>query len=65
MIGKNENFSTEEPITTRIPVFKRQGDRMSCRYARSYINGAAEKLAEPLTAEEVAALDYFDTGGAP
>ena len=58
---KNENFSTEEPITTRIPVFKRQGDRMSCRYARSYINGAAEKLAEPLTAEEVAALDYFDT----
>ena len=57
---KNENFPEEEPVTPRIPVFDRNDDRVSCRYARSYINGAAEKLAQPLTAQEVAALDYFE-----
>ena len=57
---KNENFPEEEPVTPRIPVFVRHDDRVSCRYARSYINGAAEKLAQPLTAQEVAALDYFE-----
>lgn len=58
---KNENLVSEEPVTARIPVFTRHGDRISCRYARSYINGAAEKLGTPLTPEEIAALDVFDS----
>ena len=57
---KNENWADEEAVTQRIPVFVRHGDRVSCRYARSYINGGAEKLGQPLSLEAIAALDCFD-----
>jgi len=57
---KGENLANEGPVTQRIPVFAFHGDRVSCRYARSYINGGADKLGEALTAEEIAALDFFD-----
>lgn len=58
---KGENWVTEGSVTPRIPVFALHGDRVSCRYARSYINGGADKLGVALTAHEVAALDFFDS----
>lgn len=58
---KGEELSGEEPITPRIPVFVPHKDRVSCRYARSYILGGADKSKIPLTASERAAIDCFDT----
>jgi hypothetical protein len=57
---KGENSGDEAPVTPRIPVFALHGDRVSCRYARSYISGGADKLGTALTADEIAALDFFD-----
>ena len=56
---KAEEGLGEAPVTERIPVFAPHGDRISCRYARSYILGAAQKT-EPLSPAEQAALDCFD-----
>lgn len=56
---KAEQWPSEAPVTERIPVFRAHSDRVSCRYARSYILGGAQKT-EPLTAAELAALDCFD-----
>jgi hypothetical protein len=58
---KGEEFPHEEPVTPRIPVFVRHEDRVSCRYARSYILGGADKLGTPLSDAERAALDCFDS----
>lgn len=58
---KGEEAPGEAPVTERIPVFVRHaGGRISCRYARSYIIGGAQKLGIALTTEELAALDCFD-----
>jgi hypothetical protein len=57
---KGEEWPGEAPVTPRIPVFVRHGDRVSCRYARSYIIGAAQKTT-PLTDAENAAIDCFDS----
>lgn len=56
---KAEQGPHEAPVTERIPVFVRHAQRVSCRYARSYILGAAQKT-QPLTEAELAALDCFD-----
>lgn len=56
---KAEQWATEAPVTERIPVFVPRNGRVSCRYARSYILGAAQKTV-PLTDAETAALDCFD-----
>lgn len=57
---KAEQGPGEAEVTPAIPVFARHGERISCRYARSYILGGAQKLGRPLTAAECAALDAFD-----
>lgn len=57
---KGEEWPHEDPVTEPIPVFVRYGDRVSCRYARSYIIGAAVKLDRPLTASQQEAVDMFD-----
>lgn len=57
---KGEEQPGESSVTARIPVFVPHGDRVSCRYARSYILGGAQKLGIALSAAEVAALDCFD-----
>lgn len=56
---KAEQWPGEAPVTERIPVFVRRDARVSCRYARSYILGGAQKT-QPLTEAEKAALDCFD-----
>lgn len=56
---KAQQSAGEAPLSERIPVFRVGGDRVSCRYARSFIQGAAQKTT-PLTDAEVAALDCFD-----
>lgn len=56
---KAEQWPAEAPVTERIPVFAPRAGRVSCRYARSYILGGAQKTA-PLTPAEQAALDCFD-----
>lgn len=62
---KGEEWPVEAPVTDVIPVFTRHrdshGDRVSCRYARSYIIGAAVKQSRPLTPEQTEALDLFDS----
>jgi len=58
---KGEQWPQEAPVSPRIPVFVRHGARVSCRYARSYIEGAAAKLGTPLEDAERAALDCFDS----
>lgn len=57
---KGEQGDAEAPVTERIPVFQRRGDRLDCRYARSYVMGAADRLGQPLTDAERAALDCVD-----
>lgn len=56
---KAEQWASEAPVTERIPVFQRHASRVSCRYARSYILGGAQKTT-PLNAAQMAALDCFD-----
>ncbi|MFM0350491.1 TauD/TfdA family dioxygenase [Paraburkholderia sp. RL17-347-BIC-D] len=56
---KAEQWSGEEPVSERIPVFAQHGARVSCRYARSYIIGGAQKT-QPLSDAQQAALDCFD-----
>ena len=56
---KAEQGPHEVPVTERIPVFVRHAQRVSCRYARSYILGGAQKT-QPLSERELAALDCFD-----
>lgn len=57
---KGEEGPGEAPVTEPIPVFVRSGERLDCRYARSYIIGAAGRMQHPLTVDQVAALDAFD-----
>ena len=47
--------------TPRRPVLTRQGDVISCVLYRPYIEMAAKELAEPLSADDVAAFDLFDS----
>ena len=57
---KAEEWPEEATVTPRIPVFVRHGERVSCRYGRSYIMGGAQKLGVELTAEEQDAMACFD-----
>jgi hypothetical protein len=58
---KGEQDPGESAVTAPIPVFAaRRGNRVSCRYARSYIIGGAQKTGVELTSAELAALDCFD-----
>lgn len=56
---KAEQGPSEAEVTARIPVFVRHAQRVSSRYARSYILGGAQKT-QRLTEAELAALDCFD-----
>lgn len=49
------------PATTRCPVLARHGDVISCVLYRPFIEMAAKALDEPLSANDVAAFDLFDS----
>ncbi len=56
-----EEAPGEAPVTEeRIPVFSFQAGELSVNYLRSYIEMAAEELGEPLSSDEIAALDRVD-----
>lgn len=57
---KGESWPEEPEASRPIPVFHRRGDRLSCRFARSYMNSGAIKAGRPLTEKERAALDCFE-----
>lgn len=57
---KLEQGLGESPLTARIPVFERHGDRVSCRFIKSFIQAATRHGVE-LSAEEQAAIECFDT----
>lgn len=57
---KGEEWPGEEAVTPRIPVFVHHGDRISCRYGRSYIIGGGQKQGVDLSPGNHAALDCFD-----
>lgn len=57
---RNEQREGEAPVTPRIPVFSWAGDDLSCRYLRGFIESAADRTGECLSAAEKAALDAFD-----
>ncbi len=56
-----EEAPGESPVTEeRIPVFSFRDGYLSVNYLRSYIEMAAVEMQQPLTAEQVAALDLVD-----
>ena len=56
-----EQAEGEDRITHhRVPHFSRCGGLVSCRYSRAYIMEGAHESGRPLSARELAALDYFD-----
>lgn len=57
---KGQQSPGEAPATPPIPVFVRRGERVSCRYGRSYIHGGGAKLGQPLTEADIDLLDFFD-----
>ena len=48
------------PISNRVPVFSQVDGELSIRYIRIVINTASVKLHQPLSEQEVAALDFID-----
>jgi len=57
-------FTSWEPEVssgTRRPILTRQGDVISCVLYRPFIEMAAKALDEPLSADDVAAFDLFDS----
>ncbi len=57
---KGEQGVGEAEVTEPIPVFSPSRGRLYCRYARSYIIGAAGRMGRTLSEAERAALDAFD-----
>lgn len=55
-----EQAAWEAPMTDPIPVFSSAGGRVSCRYNRSWITGAATRMNRPFDETETAILDFFD-----
>ena len=49
------------PATLRRPVLTRHGDVLSCVLYRPFVKMAAKALDEPLSADDVAAFDLFDS----
>jgi alpha-ketoglutarate-dependent taurine dioxygenase len=49
-----------EPPTARFPILRRDGDELVCRYLRYWVEVGHEKAGEPLTPEQVRALDALD-----
>jgi alpha-ketoglutarate-dependent taurine dioxygenase len=49
-----------EAPTSLVPIFAQQGGELLCRYLRYWIEVGHEKAGQPLTAEQVAALDTLD-----
>jgi hypothetical protein len=61
---RGEESPGEPPITPyRVPVLSESQGQMSVVWLRAYIEMAAKELGTPLTAEELAALDYFEDVG--
>src|SRR3954467_8112794 len=58
---RGEEAAEEEPVTPyRVPVFSTQDGILSGRYVRGVIDKGAERLGEPLTSVEKAALACFE-----
>jgi alpha-ketoglutarate-dependent taurine dioxygenase len=49
-----------ESATALVPIFAQQGGELLCRYLRYWIEVGHEKAGQPLTAQQVAALDTLD-----
>jgi alpha-ketoglutarate-dependent taurine dioxygenase len=49
-----------EGPTARVPVIERDGDELTYRYLRYWIHAGHEKAGEPLTPEQLRALDVLD-----
>jgi alpha-ketoglutarate-dependent taurine dioxygenase len=49
-----------ESPTARFPVLQRDGEELICRYLRYWIEAGHDKAGEPLTPEQVRALDTLD-----
>ena len=60
-VDSGEEEPGQSPVTeTPIPVFSFQDGYLSVNYLRAYIDMAADETGEPLSDEEVAALDLID-----
>src|SRR5262249_39560043 len=46
--------------TSRVPILSWNGDDLVCRYLRYFIEVGQQKAGEPLTLQQVQALDTFD-----
>jgi len=57
-----ENADDSQPVTPwRVPVLSEKDGWVSCRYVRDYIlEGGVHETGEPLSDDEIEALDYFD-----
>lgn len=55
--GEGVTGQSNEVTRNRVPVFSYFDGRLSCRFNKRAIETAAEKIGEPLTAEERAAVD--------
>jgi alpha-ketoglutarate-dependent taurine dioxygenase len=49
-----------ETPTARFPVLQRDGEELVCRYLRYWVEAGHDKAGEPLTPEQVRALDALD-----
>jgi hypothetical protein len=49
-----------ESATAHFPILQRDGDELVCRYLRYWIEAGHEKAGEPLTPDQVRALDALD-----
>jgi alpha-ketoglutarate-dependent taurine dioxygenase len=59
-IDRRGGVKPGEAPTARFPIFERRGDGLVVRYLRYWIEAGHEKAGEPLTAEQVRALDTLD-----
>jgi Taurine catabolism dioxygenase TauD, TfdA family len=49
-----------ETPTAHVPVFERRGEELTVRYLRYWIHAGHDRAGEPLTAEQLRALDALD-----
>jgi alpha-ketoglutarate-dependent taurine dioxygenase len=59
-IDRRGGIRPGETPTARFPILQRDGDGLICRYLRYWIEAGHEKAGEPLTPEQVRALDALD-----
>ena len=58
---RGEETPFQAPVSEKLPVYADVEGELSIRYVRQAIKTARPKLGVPFTAEELAALDFFDS----